>query len=308
MFAIILCPDRRNKMRSKTLFLTIIACAILVSAGSVFSQDDRLIGGRGITVFKDRDFRGASASYQNDVANLAGTQFNDQISSIRIGPGEQWEVCRDADYRGDCVIVSGEERDLRRNSWDNKISSFRRIGGGGPTPTPSNDYIVLFDRTNFRGNPTNVDRATSDLGSMNRRAQSVTIGRGTWVLCDRINFGGKCVTLSSSSSNLAGQGMANRIASVRPVGDVPEPSRPNPYIVIFTDPNYRGTPTNYNSSRTNINKRSGSITVGAGLWEVCNQPNFGGRCETLTQSVPNVISLNIGRTIRSVRPVGPQPR
>ena len=297
-------------MRTRNLFLSITAVVIFLSSISVFAQDERFMGGRGITVFKDRDFRGASASWQTDVANLAGTAFNDQISSIRIGQGEEWETCRDANYRGQCVIVSGQESDLRKNSWDNKISSFRRVRGSdpGPGPAPSNDYIVLFDRTDFRGNPTNYDGPTPDLGSMNRRAHSVTIGKGTWVLCERINYGGKCVTLSSSSSNLAKQGMANRIASVRPVGFVPEPPRPNPYIVIFTDPNFRGTPTNYNSSRPSINKRSGSITVGAGLWEVCSQPNFGGKCETISQSVSNVISLNIGRTIRSVRPVGPQPR
>lgn len=97
----------------------------------VMGQDERLIGGgSGITVFEDRNFRGDAATYQNNVSNLP-SRFNNRISSVRVGNGEQWQVCDQANYRGQCVTISGEENDLGRNNWDNRISSMRRLRGGG---------------------------------------------------------------------------------------------------------------------------------------------------------------------------------
>ncbi|MBK9154502.1 MAG: beta/gamma crystallin family protein [Chloracidobacterium sp.] len=87
-------------------------------------------GGAGITVFEDRNFRGDTATYQNSISNLP-SRFNNRISSLRVSPGEQWQICDQSNYRGQCVNVSGEESDLRRNDWDNRISSMRRVSGGG---------------------------------------------------------------------------------------------------------------------------------------------------------------------------------
>lgn len=97
----------------------------------VSGQDGRMIGGgSGITVFEDRNFRGDAVTYNSNVSNLP-SRFNNRISSIRVGPGETWQVCDQSNYRGQCVNVSGEENDLGRNNWDNRISSLRRVGGGG---------------------------------------------------------------------------------------------------------------------------------------------------------------------------------
>ncbi|MDM7922373.1 MAG: beta/gamma crystallin-related protein [Pyrinomonadaceae bacterium] len=102
-----------------------------VFSSEIIGQEGRLIGGgSGITVFEDRNFRGDAATYQSNMPNLP-SRFNNRISSIRVGDGEQWQICDQANYRGQCVTVSGEESDLRRNNWDNRISSMRRISGGG---------------------------------------------------------------------------------------------------------------------------------------------------------------------------------
>ncbi len=109
----------------------IVAFAAAFSA-EVLGQDERMVGGgSGITVFEDRNFRGDAATYQNNVSNL-NSRFNNRISSIRVGNGEQWQICDQSNYRGQCVTVSGEESNLGRNNWDNRISSMRRISGGWP--------------------------------------------------------------------------------------------------------------------------------------------------------------------------------
>jgi hypothetical protein len=282
---------------------------ILVVFGAVVETlaQGREMGGVGITVFKERNFRGDTATYTSDVPNLDGTGFNDEVSSIRVGPGERWQICRDANYQGRCVVVSGEENDLRRNSWNDVISSMRRISGGW-NPPDQNDYIVLFTDYNYRGEPSNYSGPAPYL---DRRARSITIGRGTWQLCEGTNYTGRCITLSQSSANLNSLGFANRIASARPAGSIPTqpPITQRPYIVLFSQTNYRGTPTNYNSERSNISKSTGSITIGQGVWEVCSGRNFTGRCETLSQSTSNFATFGfLNRIIRSVRPIVRQPR
>lgn len=294
--------------------LTALAITVFGTLTSAIAQDERFMGGgRGITVFRDRDFKGASATFQNDMPNLASTEFNDRIKSIRVGQGEQWEICDQANYRGRCVIVSGEERDLRQNDWDNKISSMRRVRGGGypgpgPNPGPDNGYIVIYTEKNYRGTPTNYNQPQNNLFAMNNRAQSVTIGRGEWQLCDGIGFSGKCVTLSRSIPDLSSVGMRKKVRSVRPVGFQGPPPDANWYIVLFEEQNFRGNPTNYNTERTNISKRARSITIGAGVWEICDGRNFTGRCQTLSQSESDLTRYNLNYIIRSVRPMRRQPR
>jgi len=205
-------------MRTKTLSSFVCSLVIVVAFGATVlsSAQERQMGGVGITVFADANFRGKSSTFREDVSDLEPLGLNDRISSLRIGRGERWEVCEHANYQGRCVVVSGEESDLRRNSWDNIISSFRRVrGGGGPGPRPPDDaYIVLYDRPNYRGNATNYDKPVSTL---NRRAQSVTIGRGVWEFCEGRNFTGRCVTLDKSAPDLRAYNLGGRIASLRPV-------------------------------------------------------------------------------------------
>ena len=290
--------------------LTALVIAVFGTLTLAVAQDERFMGGgRGITVFRDRDFRGASATYQYDMPNLSSTEFNDRIRSLRVGKGEQWEICEHANYQGRCVVVTGEESDLKRNDWDDKISSVRRVRGGGgyPGPGPGNHYIVIYTEKNFRGTPTNYDQPQNNLFALNNKAQSVTIGRGEWQLCDGIGFGGKCVTLTRSVSDLSSVGMRKKVRSLRPLG-FQGPPEANWYIVLFEQQNFRGDPTNYNTERTNINKRARSITIGAGVWEICDGRNFTGRCQTLSQSEADLTRYNLNYIIRSVRPMRPQPR
>ena len=289
-----------------SLFVILFAGNLIVS-----SAQERQMGGVGITVFTDVNFGGKSATFREDVPNLDPLGFNDKISSLRVGRGERWEVCKDANYQGRCVIVSGEEPDLRRNSWNDLISSFRRVRGGVPRPPEQgNSYIVLFDRTNYRGNPTNYDGPYPDVGG---RAQSVTIGRGVWELCEGQNYSGRCVTLDQSVPDLGAYNLLNRVYSVRPVGS--EGSQPPPptsdwYIVLFDQTNYRGTPINYNQGVSDLSgnsRRAQSVTIGRGVWELCENRNFKGRCITFDTSVPN-LPYFLRNHVSSLRPVRRQRR
>lgn len=288
------------------------ACSLLVVAAfgatTLALAQERQMGGVGITVFNDRDFRGRSSSFRQDVPDLEPLGINDKISSLRVGRGEQWEVCEHSNYQGRCVVVSGQERDLRRNAWNDLISSLRRVDRVPPgPPSPSADYIVLFERPNYTGNPRNYNGPVPILFG---RVGSVTIGRGIWELCEGRNFTGRCVTLDTSVPNLNAYNLRNRVSSARPIsgGPMPPPSTNDWYIVLFDQTNYRGNPENYSRPESNLNRRARSVTIGRGTWELCDGRNFTGRCVTLNNSVPDLRSYNMFGRISSLRPVVRQPR
>jgi hypothetical protein len=210
-------------MRSRDLALPAAALAACVVSTQALSQE-RQIGGVGLTVFADRNFRGESATLRGDTPNLSSIRMNDAVSSLRVGPGERWEVCEEINYRGRCVVVSGSEADLRQNGWGDRISSARRIAGGGRRGgrgpiVPGVQGLELFSGTRFSGDHRSFRGAQSDLRRLgfNDVAQSLRIGRGEyWEVCDDINFA-KCRVVSGDSEDLRRQGMSRRISSVRPV-------------------------------------------------------------------------------------------
>src|SRR5688572_11752977 len=296
----------RALFRFAYLLLAIIATGF-VTIGNAQDPDLRGMGGVGITVFRDRNLQGPAATYTSNVPNLARTGFNNMISSIRVGPNERWEICDLPNYGGQCVVVFGQERDLRENGWNDRVSSVRRVNGGGGVPPgpPTGGSLVLFNQPNYRGQNATYNQVTPNLYGANNRAQSATVsGGGEWQLCQGINFTGRCITLSRSTPNLANFGMRNRVSSVRPMGYTPPPMPPatNAQITLFQQLNYRGDPTSYTQPRANIFKQTRSVTVGAGSWQLCDGANYTGRCITLNQSVWDLTNYNIGRTIRSVRP------
>ena len=293
----------------RTVFCSVL---ILVVSGLIenSSAQRRQMGGVGITVFTDRNFNGRSATYRDDVPDLEPLGLNDRVSSLRVGRGERWEICEHSNYQGRCVVVSGTEPDLRRNSWNDLISSMRRVNAGPlpPGPPSGNPYIVLFDRPNYRGTPITYNEANP---STPNSAQSVTIGRGSWMLCEGQNYSGRCITLDQSVPDLGAHNMRNRVFSVRPVGSGggadPSPPTSDWSVVIFDRTNYRGTPSNYSGPETDVFKQARSITIGRGTWQFCQGRDFTGRCITLNRSVPDLRPYNI-RQVGSLRPITRQPR
>ena len=115
----------------KKYFARVIALVVGVLAlgTGVSVAQPRQVGEVGITVYNDVNFRGATGTFRNNVPDLRDFRLNDSISSLRVAPGESWEVCENVNYGGRCVVVSGSERDLRTRGWNDIISSMRRVPG-----------------------------------------------------------------------------------------------------------------------------------------------------------------------------------
>jgi hypothetical protein len=204
----------------RVLFSLTVLGIVLVP--TLLVTQERQIGGIGLTVFAERNFRGRSATFRENIADLRTVGLNDRVSSLRVGANEFWEVCEHVEFLGRCLAVSGSEPDLRRVSWHNIISSARRVRAGGrgrggiglPVERPQ---LVLFDSRQFRGRSFNVGTATETLSGFANRAESLRVVGLAWQICDRPRFAGRCETVSQDVGDLRPLAMANRVASARPV-------------------------------------------------------------------------------------------
>jgi hypothetical protein len=206
---------------ARSLGPVFVWCAALLVI-TVSAQDGQ-IGGVGITIYEDVNFKGRNATVRDAIPDLTRYGLFRQISSLRVGPGELWEGCEDVNFQGRCQVFSGSVSDLRKVNWNDQIGSLRRVRGGsnpGINPPSNGSRIVLFDQTRYRGRSWTVDSAQSTVSGAGR-AESLQIFGGTWEVCAGQNWAPPCLRLSESQSDLGDFGFDNRIVSVRPVGARP---------------------------------------------------------------------------------------
>jgi len=82
---------------------------------------------RGVTLYRDYDYRGRSETFYNDVPVMKGTTIgNDELSSIQVPRGCHVTLYADTEYRGRSVELYENEPELGRTRVGNdSVSSFR---------------------------------------------------------------------------------------------------------------------------------------------------------------------------------------
>lgn len=84
-----------------------------------------------VTFFERAGFQGRSFTTEEAIANFERAGFNDRASSAVV-IGERWEVCNDARFRGDCVVLRpGRYPSLEAMGMNDRISSVRTVEGNG---------------------------------------------------------------------------------------------------------------------------------------------------------------------------------
>lgn len=175
--------------------------------------------GRGIVVYRDDNFRGASESFNGAISDLRRTGLNDQISSMRMR-GE-WTACTDADFRGQCQTFSGDVNSLRAAGMNDRISSLRPgryDGGGGGGGGWGRTSITVYSDAIYRGASETFRSEIPDLrnSGLNDRISSVRL-TGPWQVCTDSYFRGECQTIREDVFSLEQLGLNDRISSMRPL-------------------------------------------------------------------------------------------
>jgi hypothetical protein len=297
--------------------MKVVAMLAVLAAAHLSAEQpqEQQIGGIGIAVFSDSNFRGRNATFRNDTPDLGPYELNDRISSLRVAPGEIWEVCEHANYGGRCQVFSGSEPNLDRTSWSDAISSLRRVEGGAgggayPPIQPPRGGLELFSDTRFRGERRFITDAMSDLRRLgfDDDAESLRLDSSrSWEVCADTNFR-NCRVVNNDWADLDRIDMSERVSSVRPLeqSDVERPPSGGPErLVLFDDRQYRGRTFNVDEEMpflSGFNDRAESVQVFGGIWELCEDTEFRGRCVSVTANVVDLAALGLRNRVKSVRP------
>jgi uncharacterized protein YcfJ len=95
-----------------------VACAAAGMATQALAQ---------ITFYEADGWRGRAFTASGQVRDFSRNGFNDRASSVVVDRG-QWEVCEDANFRGQCMVLRrGSYETLGGMGLNNRISSVRPV-------------------------------------------------------------------------------------------------------------------------------------------------------------------------------------
>ena len=150
------------------------------------------------------NFSGASfcARTGQSAANI-GAQWNDRISSIRVGPGVTVQACEHANFAGSCDRFA---RNVNRLAANDTISSYS-VGGPFQVGDGRPGRVCFFEHRDFAGNRfcANEDQYAAFVGqAWNDRISSIQVEQGaTLQACQHANLEGWCERYDGSVRRLA---------------------------------------------------------------------------------------------------------
>ncbi|MBS0338827.1 MAG: beta/gamma crystallin family protein [Proteobacteria bacterium] len=177
--------------------------------------------GGAVTFFGNRNFGGRQFTINQPLPNLAGTRANDRAESA-IVEGGPWEVCADAEFRGDCqVFAPGRYPTL--GALDGKVSSARPYHDrrGERDAMRRRATATLYSEVNLTGRAFLLGReGDANLqGQFNDRASSLHVDSGYWIFCSDAGFRGECRTFGPGDYAQLPPELENRISSGRRISN-----------------------------------------------------------------------------------------
>jgi hypothetical protein len=188
--------------------------------------------------------------------------------------------------------------------------------------------LLLYADDDYQGRQLAVVIDEKDLGVLNfeKRASSVVVENGTWILCSGGDYSGECLTLAPGRyASLRALGFDKAITSVRrkdPVsigtfGNIepssraastsPAASRSAGDIVLYAANEYAGASQPLDESQTDLHAdalqgKATSTVIASGTWELCQDTFYRGQCVTLGPGkYPSLEELGLTHGVGSVR-------
>jgi len=259
-------------------------------------------GNRQVSFFTNADFLGDCVV--KDIGDFASSNAiglpNDSISSVRVGPDAQAIVCKDNDFNGDCILLTGDVSFLNNDRVGNDQVSSAKVQQLGTTACPPGiNQVSFFTDAGFLGacviKDIGVFASSGAIGLPNDSISSLKVGRNVQVIvCKDNNFRGDCILLTSDVSFLNNNRVGNDTVSsakVQPLGTTEcEPGSSQASFFMhagFLAPCVVKSIGNFaNATAIGLDDQSiSSIKVGPGVL-VCtyNENDFGGPTQQFTSS------------------------
>ncbi len=208
----------------KAILRAALAVAGVAIATQAFAQ---------VTFYEREGFNGRSFTTEKQIGNFQRYGFNDRASSVVV-TSDRWEVCEDARFSGQCVVLRpGRYPSLAAMGLNDRVSSARtvsrdaRIDDNRYAPAPvaatnpdANAQIIFYEGEDFQGRSFTTGKKIGNLKryGFNDRASSVVVMSDRWEVCENAEFNGRCAVLRPGRyPSLAAMGLNDRVSSVRTV-------------------------------------------------------------------------------------------
>jgi hypothetical protein len=179
-----------------------------------------------IVLYEDDDYRGRAQRQYVQEINLAQKGFNDKASSVVVRSGA-WQICSDADFRGNCITLNpGSYPSLRSMGMNDRVSSLRPLSSNQGNPSWGGGWgggaaaVTLYEHADYSGRSVNVPGSANLAGQgFNDKASSIIVRSGRWDFCTDGDYRGRCTTLGPGSyGNLNDMGLNDALSSFRNSG------------------------------------------------------------------------------------------
>ena len=192
--------------------------------------------------------------------------------------------------------------------------------------------LTLYANDDYQGRAVGVVIDERQLGVLNfdKKASSVIVESGAWVLCSGEDYTGECITLEPGRyASLQALGLNDAVTSVRrrdPVtlgtlGRIETPFRPSApaprratEIVLYVANEYGGVSQPVDLPQTAdlrdeaIQAKATSAVIAAGEWQLCDDTYYRGQCVTLGPGkYPSLELYGLTHGVSSVRKTGESP-
>lgn len=276
-------------------------------------------GGRGVTLFVDENYRGASETFSSNVSRLSGSRLgDDSASSLRVSPGCRARIFSEDHFRGSSMEVSGDLQSFRYMPVGSDDASSIQVdcggsggggGGGGGGGTPSG-VVTLYRDRHFGGSSQSFQSDTASLtGSQigNDGASSLRVARGcrARVFVDN-EYRGKFQDFSGDVPDLGATTVGNdAISSLRiecSGGGWDGEGEPNRGITLYHDTGFRGGRQKFTSDVSDMRGNSighdaaGSLKLDPGCTAILfTDKDYRGRSARVVDDVVDLAASGIGR-------------
>lgn len=176
--------------------------------------------------------------------------------------------------------------------------------------------VTLYTDAGFRGRAVSIRDSMPSLDAIgfSDRASSLVVEGTAWEFCEHSNFRGRCLLLSPGRyPSLESTGLGDSVSSLRRVDVIgtmqqqPSAIAPAGELVMYDGEGFEGQSfatreAIENLSRQGFNDRASSIAIRSGVWQVCSDSRFSGRCVTLRPGqYPTLESMALNDRVSSVR-------
>lgn len=168
-----------------------------------------------VVFYENRDFTGRQLPLVGPAPNFQAFDFNDRASSVEVFRG-RWQICRHADFSGECSVI-GPGRYTLDGRMSDAVSSARPMFGRGDRMMEPHGAVTLHEHGDLRGESLLVEGPVYNLrdSGFNDRTVAIEVHDGQWELCSDADFRGRCQLFGPGWYRLP-EGLRRELSSLRP--------------------------------------------------------------------------------------------